>query len=682
MKLLSTLALLLTITTLYAQPNLGTWQWANKAGGVYNTGNNQNELVQDICTDKYGNVYTTGNVFQDPYFGGIEYTAPFASFGYADAFVAKYDKCGNLKWVRFGGGPQDDGATSIHVDDSLNVYILGQSGSYNITFPDSNHTLTATHPGVFWAKYDSLGNIKWLKVSNVGEELPLVPFGLIQTPSGNLATVVALDTGYFYQGFNFSSTHWGNGILEFDLNGNPINILLFDSNYSQSYVLESAISTIAFDSKGNMIINFAIYDTTQIFLLDTTFDAIPYDTRTFLVKLSHQTNKIIWVKEWQEDQFQESGFSNGYIDKDDNLIFVGGGGVGAVFDGDTIKFNSTAATSMELCFKLDSNGNTIWHIVADNTNGANNFVYPEPIAPFGESYICSVINVSGPTYWGGDTFNYPGSTPYAITFINSNTGKVELGYPLGGGANTLNTSLTEVKSDEQGNIYLGGYFSAGIAAGPDTIYNTGGNNAFILKWGVPCAEDSNSLIPPQSAIDLMAYASGLHAIDVNWQNISQYADRYRIYRSTIDSITGYLLIDSVSNSTVQYTDVNVVSNQIYWYRVSAVNTSGETFSNSDSAIIIPTGIAEANTDIRHIALYPNPANSYTKLSVWSGASSSFTATLSVTDIEGREFYNDQAQIIQGRNDFIIDISGITAGVYIVNLQSINQVYTNKLVVIK
>jgi hypothetical protein len=394
-----------------------------------------------------------------------------------------------------------------------------------------------------------------------------------------------------------------------------------------------------------------------------------------------QNNKIIWIKEWQEDQFQSSNFGSILVDKNDNIIADGSGGINAVFNGDSIKFNSTAALDMEVCFKLDSNGNNLWHLIADNTNSSNTLVYPEPIALYGDQYICAPINVSGPTYWGGDTFNYTGDQ-YEITFINTNTGKVDFGDTIDA-SNPNNSGILKVISDQQGNVYVGGFFSAALIAGSDVISYTGGiNDAFILKWGVPCAEDSNSLIPPQSAIDLVAYASGLHAIDVSWQNISQYADRYRIYRSTTDSNTGYSLIDSVSNSTVQYTDVNAVANQIYWYRVSAVNNAGETFSNSDSAIIIPTGIAEANTDIRHIALYPNPANSYTKLSVWSGASSSFTATISVTDIEGREFYNDQAQIMQGKNDFIIDISDITAGVYIVNLQSINQVYTNKLVVIK
>ena len=207
------------------------------------------------------------------------------------------------------------------------------------------------------------------------------------------------------------------------------------------------------------------------------------------------------------------------------------------------------------------------------------------------------------------------------------------------------------------------------------------NDAFILKWGLPCP-DTTAIIPPLAAEDLVAYAVGQHAIDVDWHNISQYTDRYRIYRSTTDSTTGYSIIDSVSNSTTQYTDVNVIANQIYWYRVSAVNNAGETFSNSDSAIIIPNGISEVSTAIRHIALYPNPANSYTELSVWSEASSTFPATITVTDMEGREFYNKQSEIYPGKNDLVIDISDMSAGVYVVSIHSLNGTYSKRLVLLK
>jgi hypothetical protein len=673
-----------------AQPNLGKWQWAKKGGGVGNFNSNENEQVNDICTDKYGNVYTTGNVYSHPVFEGVMYNSPLASFGNSDAYLAKYDKCGHLKWVRFGGSTQYDGSVSLHIDDSLNVIIIGTAGP-GAAFPDSTHTLhfpNSTLGGLFWAKYDSLGNIKWLKASQSGYSIPFFKNNLTTNLAGNLITILALDTGSFYPGFNFNSNHFNSlGFFELDLNGNPISILPFDSIADNT--IQNGITAIAYDSKGNLFIDFAIFDTTRILLLDTVLTVQAYGTRSFLLKWNPQTRRKVWLKDWQGNSNGSGDFTYFYIDKEDNVLAEGGAFEGAIFNQDTIRFNTNipGVTINKLCFKLDSNGNTLWHIVADNTSQANISVNEDPIAPFGDNYICAPLEVFGPTYWGGDTFNSIGTSPvnwtapYFLTFIDSRTGKVVYGDSLAGSslANSK-TQLRKIVSDPQGNVYLGGYFSSSLIAG-DTIQWTGGNNdAFVVKWGLPCP-DTSALIAPLAAEDLIASASGPHAIDVNWKNISQYANRYRVYRSTTDSLIGYSLIDSVSKYTNRYTDVNVTTNQIYWYRVSAVNEAGEAFSNSDSAIIRSVGIAELS-DIRHIALYPNPASNYTELSVWSEAPSSFLAAISITDMEGREFYIKQTEIASGKNDFSLNIADINSGIYIVNLRSDHGVYSKRLVVVR
>jgi hypothetical protein len=678
MKIFYSLLLLslVSASSLLAQPNLGSWQWANKEGGVYNTTALDNEVVNDIATDKYGNVYITGIVNEYPHFGNVIYSPPFSSFGRDDAFVAKYDKCGNLKWARFGGGIASDGSVAIHVDDSLNVYIIGGLGSSNASFPDSNHTLTVSNGSIFWAKYDSLGNIKWVKTSNNTTQMPQAPARLIAKPDGNLSTVLLLNTGLFYSGFNFTSTYRGDAVFEFDLNGNPVSMLRIDSFYVNAPFTGNNVVDLAYDSKDNIILSYVTYDTVKIF--DTVLKSPSGTERDFLVKANPQTHKITWIKEFLLGPFAQGGFGIVVIDDHDNIYPNGGGGRNSVFNGDTIRFNTTSSPAMGAFFKLDSNGNTLGFFVADQTNNGNVYgVFPGDMSFFGNQYIATPINIYGPTYWGGDTLNYIGN-PFIMTYIDLATMKVVFADSIEG--SSINDGIAALTSDEQGNVYAGGYFTPGLIAG-NTITSTGGiNDAFVLKWGLPCP-DTDALIPPLAAIDLVASASGLHAIDVNWHDVAQYADRYRVYRSTTDSSTGYSLIDSVSNSTTLYTDVNVVAHQIYWYRVSAVNHAGETFSNSDSSIIIPNGIAEIS-DIRHIALYPNPANDYTKLSIWSDATSPFSATISFTDMEGRVSYSKQTQINQGKNDLIIDISEISAGMYIVNLRGNNETYSKRLVVVK
>jgi hypothetical protein len=130
-----------------------------------------------------------------------------------------------------------------------------------------------------------------------------------------------------------------------------------------------------------------------------------------------------------------------------------------------------------------------------------------------------------------------------------------------------------------------------------------------------------------------------------------------------------------------YTDVNIVPNQLYWYKVAAVNEAGEAYSNADSASIRTVGIADIS-NIKHIALYPNPASSYTELSVWNESPGSLIAGISIVDMEGRTFYEKQTQLLQGKNDFMIDISAIGSGVYIVYIRTDNEAYGKRLVIVR
>jgi len=92
------------------------------------------------------NVYITG------YTGGVlDGTA-----GSVDAFLAKYDSAGTIKWTKQLGSTGYDRAQCVAVDSNNNVYIAGQTGG----------ALDGTSAGsydAFLAKYDSAGTIVWTK---------------------------------------------------------------------------------------------------------------------------------------------------------------------------------------------------------------------------------------------------------------------------------------------------------------------------------------------------------------------------------------------------------------------------------------------------------------------------------------------------------------------------------------
>lgn len=201
-----------------AQASLGRWQWAQQMGGVNNYSNGQNEQVNDICTDREGNVYAVGKVYRNPEFDH-QFFVTSSSLGQSDVFVSKYDKCGHLKWVRFGGGTAQDEAYEVIVDDSLNVYVTGLCTSGTNQFPDSLQSITTTSQGFFWNKYDSTGTLKWSHFARVyGTKYygPTLHF----KPNGDLSTQLSLrNTGLFYPGFGVTISHTCNASFDFDRNG-------------------------------------------------------------------------------------------------------------------------------------------------------------------------------------------------------------------------------------------------------------------------------------------------------------------------------------------------------------------------------------------------------------------------------------------------------------------------------
>lgn len=76
--------------------------------------------------------------------------------GLNDAFVAKYDADGNLQWTRQLGTAGDEAAVGSAADAAGNVYISGFT----------NGNLAGTNAGnydIFVAKYDANGNLQWTK---------------------------------------------------------------------------------------------------------------------------------------------------------------------------------------------------------------------------------------------------------------------------------------------------------------------------------------------------------------------------------------------------------------------------------------------------------------------------------------------------------------------------------------
>jgi len=138
---------------------LGNEIWAQNVIG--------SRFLNHITTDSSGNIYLTGS-FNSP-------TANLGSttlvnFGMEDVFLAKFNSSGNILWAKNAGGNGSDGGACVVTDNAGNVYLSGTfiSTSFSIdTFLLPNSGCV----DIFLAKYDTTGNVIWVKgAGGTGED--------------------------------------------------------------------------------------------------------------------------------------------------------------------------------------------------------------------------------------------------------------------------------------------------------------------------------------------------------------------------------------------------------------------------------------------------------------------------------------------------------------------------------
>jgi hypothetical protein len=165
-------------------------------------GNANIDIASQSATDASGNVYTVG------YFGGTVDFDPSASTytltsaGAYDMFIQKLDANGNFIWANRIGSTGNEAANTVFVDGSNNIYIGGYyNGTVDFDWNAGNLSLSSgTVQSAFIAKYNSTGNITWLK-------------GLIGTSTSNANSISVDNSGNVYTAGTI-----GQGVIDFDPN--------------------------------------------------------------------------------------------------------------------------------------------------------------------------------------------------------------------------------------------------------------------------------------------------------------------------------------------------------------------------------------------------------------------------------------------------------------------------------
>ncbi|KYG02880.1 hypothetical protein BE21_54050 [Sorangium cellulosum] len=131
--------------------------WEGEAVLSMRLGDDKRQAVNAVAADADGNLWITGS-----FRGAIDLgVARLQGAGYADAFVARLDPAGEVRWARRFGDAEWQASTDIALDRAGNAFIIGAFRGV-IDFgrgPLSN----PAGDDIFVAKLDAAGNALWSK---------------------------------------------------------------------------------------------------------------------------------------------------------------------------------------------------------------------------------------------------------------------------------------------------------------------------------------------------------------------------------------------------------------------------------------------------------------------------------------------------------------------------------------
>lgn len=205
-NILSFIFFLLLSSNFYSQEIL----WTNSikgTGEVY--------PVRSIV-DSYSNIYVFGR-----FDNSITAPVNLTSNGLKDLFLSKFDKFGNLLWIRQMGSDLTEQANGLTIDNLGNVYIAGR---FQNTCSFGTTSITSTGGvDIFVAKYSSEGDLSWVKPVATGTTFQGAQ-NLAIDKDGNLVLIGIFQTSIDFQGVSLTESSGinTNFIAKFDLNANLI----------------------------------------------------------------------------------------------------------------------------------------------------------------------------------------------------------------------------------------------------------------------------------------------------------------------------------------------------------------------------------------------------------------------------------------------------------------------------
>lgn len=560
------------------------FEWAK------NFGNSLEETGRSIVHDEKGNSYSTGYFSGTVDFDPGSGTYNLTSSGNEDAFISKLDLNGNFVWAKKISGVNEVLITSITLDKSGNITVLGNfSGTADFNSGSGTYSMTSLGSlDIFICQLDTSGNFNWAK--SIGSKFLDDGRNITSDVYGNIYV-----TGYFKDSVDFDPDT--NIYTLISAAVDDIFILKLDSLGSFQWAKQIEGTSvgqgfsIVTDDSSNVYTTGTFYGT-----CDFDPSANSYNLRSsgnadaFILKLDSSGNFVWAIKFGGNDIDQSHSIA---LDSSNNIYACGNFKDTVDFDPGNGTFYMNAQTNADVfILKLNSNGGFEW---AKKITGPDNIMaYEIKLDNLGNIYAVgnfrgtvdfdpdtSIVQI---TSWNYDAFllklDSAGNYLWAISF---------------GGQHYQRTSSLSI--DKSYNIYTMGWFAGTVDFDPDPNNNynltyNGYTDIFVLKLS-QCSNSSS--IEVFESCESFISPSGKY----EWTSSGSYRDTLQ-NASGCDSIMiiGLKIYNHTSNVMIKTACDSLISpsKKFTWYKSGNYTDTLQNSKGCDSTIIIGLTINNSHED--------------------------------------------------------------------------------------
>jgi len=415
------------LQTLLTTPGPCSYGWA-ESWGFFGA-----DQAYGIVIDKMKNVFITGNS-RDIMVGD-------------EIVMAKYDRCGNLKWGYRWGGFSNDVAYDITTDSSGNIYITGKYGGVMDMNPGAEIDYR-TGSGLFIIKFSNTGDYLW---ANTFEGSTAdTGYAIAYQESGQIYV-----SGIFYGTVDFDP---GPG-EDLHTSGGSSDCFLLKLNQDGTFVWAKTWGDYALDHARGVTVDWTgkVYVTGDYRGIDVDFDPGPSeDLHSFNggadAFISHydQNGNYQWTKTW--------GSANGDYPEDISMDGYGNVHITGEFNG-TVDFDPGPGVDEHIALggtdgfltKFDSTGEHLWvrtwGVGWLNSNSVT-------VDSIGNCYVTGDFSGSLQLSAGGPPIECVGGRDIYIARWNP-TGDLAWGRGIGGQGEDKGLAIS---LDNNGNPYAAGSF--------------------------------------------------------------------------------------------------------------------------------------------------------------------------------------------------------------------------------